>query len=416
MQAKLTYIRDFRINRNHGARVTGTGKVFTTAKLAGLELKNRVIRAGCFEGMCQQGRVTDALIEHHRRLAAGGVAMTTVAYCSVSEDGRAFEHELWMREEVVPDLRKLTDAVHSEGGLASLQLSHSGFFTNKKVIGKRPLGASAKWCLFMRSYCRQMTHRDITEKVNDFVRAAVLAKEAGFDAVELHAGHGYLLSQYLSSWTNRRRDEFGGDIHNRLRFPVEVVEKTRDILGRDFPILVKMNQIDGMKEGVSIHESEIIAKAFEKAGATALIPSSGFTSKVPFLMLRGNLPIREMSANQTGWFDRIGMKIFGRFLVPAHAYRPLFQMEGAQRICEAVDIPVIYIGGVESLAGMKAALDAGFDFVQIGRASIQDPDFVAKLESGAIDHSPCDHCNRCVAAMDAGGVYCVSNQLGFRNN
>ena len=388
-------------------------QIFTPAKLAGLELKNRVIRAGCFEGMCQGGQVTDDLIEHHRRVAAGGVSMTTVAYCSVSADGRAFDHELWMRKEIAPDLNKLTDAVHREGSLASIQFGHSGFFTNKTVIGKRPLGASAKFCLFMRSYCREMTRVDIEEKVQDFVAAAELARDSGFDAIEIHAGHGYLLSQFLSPWTNRRNDAFGGVIANRLRFPVKVIENTRDILGSDFPILVKMNQVDGMREGISIHESLIIGKAFEKAGASALIPSSGFTSKVPFLMLRGGLPIEEMSGNQEGSLDRLGMKLFGRLMVPEHTYQPLFQLEGARKILEAVNIPVIYIGGVESLADMQQVLGEGFSFVQLGRATIQDPDFVSKLETGQIDRSPCDHCNRCVAAMDAGGVYCVSNREGF---
>jgi len=393
--------------------VTDTGKVFTAAKLGGLELRNRVIRAGCFEGMCQQGQVTDALIEHHRRLAEGGFAMTTVAYCSVSADGRAFNHELWMRQEIVPDLKRLTDAVHREGSRVSIQLGHSGFFTHQGVIGKQPLGASPKWCLFMRSHCREMSHRDIEEKVQDFARAAELAKAAGFDAIEIHAGHGYLLSQFLSPWTNRRKDEFGGAIGNRLKFPVQVINKTRDILGDDFPILVKLNQFDGMKNGITIRDSKIVSKAFESAGASALIPSSGFTSKVPFLMLRGNLPIREMSENQPGWASRLGLKLFGRLMVPRHDYRPLFQIEGARKIRDAVSIPVIYIGGVESLKGLKQALDEGFDFVQIGRASIQDPDFASKLESGVMVQSPCDHCNRCVAAMDGGGVYCVSNQKGF---
>jgi len=403
----------FRFASHRGESVTDKGQPFTPAKLAGLTLKNRVIRAGCFEGMCQGGQVTDELIEHHRRLAAGGVAMTTVAYCSVSADGRAFDHELWMREAIVPGLRKLTDAIHREGSKASIQLGHSGFFTNKGVIGKRPLGASAKWCLFMRSYCREMTPKDIDEKVQDFIAAAQLARDSGFDAIEIHAGHGYLLSQFLSSWTNRRKDSFGGSIENRLRFPVKVIENTRDILVKDFPILVKMNQIDGMDNGVSIHESQIIGKAFEKAGASALIPSSGFTSKVPFLMLRGDLPIREMSRNQEGALDRLGLTIFGRLMVPEHAYRPLFQLEGARKILDAVEIPVIYIGGVESLAAMRQVLDDGFSFVQVGRATIQDPDFVSKLEAGLIERSPCDHCNRCVAAMDAGGVYCVSNSEGF---
>lgn len=405
--------RPYHYVSNRGKSVTEKGQAFTAAKLAGLQLKNRVIRAGCFEGMCQGGQVTDELIEHHRRLAAGGVAMTTVAYCSVSADGRAFDHELWMRKAIVPDLRKLTDAVHREGGLASIQLGHSGFFTKTAVIGKRPLGASAKWCIFMRSYCREMSLQDIDDKVHDFAAAAELARDSGFDAIEIHAGHGYLLSQFLSPWTNRRNDAFGGSISNRLRFPSKVIENTRDILGNNFPILVKMNQIDGMKGGITIHESQIIAQAFEKAGASALIPSSGFTSKVPFLMLRGGLPIDEMSRNREGILDRLGMKMFGRLMVPRHQYRPLFQVDGARRILGSVNIPVIYIGGVESLATMRQVLEEGFSFVQVGRATIQDPDFVSKLEAGLLERSPCDHCNRCVAAMDAGGMHCVSNSEGF---
>jgi 2,4-dienoyl-CoA reductase-like NADH-dependent reductase (Old Yellow Enzyme family) len=386
---------------------------FTPCRLGGLELRNRLIRAGCFEGMCQGGQVTDALIDHHRALAAGGIGMTTVAYCSVSHDGRAFDHELWMRREVLPDLERLTCAVHAEGAAASIQLGHSGFFTNKAVIGKRPLGASPAWCLFMRSRCRAMTAEDIADKIRDFSNAAMMARDAGFDAVELHAGHGYLLSQFLSPWTNKRRDDYGGSLSNRIRFARQVIELTREKTGPDFPILVKMNLEDGMPQGIGIEDSVHIAQAFEKAGASALVPSSGFTARVPFLMLRGNLPVLEMSRNQPGWADRIGMRLFGRFLVPEHPYRPLFQFEQAKRIHRAVGIPVIYVGGVDSNKAIGQALQNGFEFVQLGRATIQDPGFASKIERGEMTKSPCDHCNRCVAAMDAGGVYCVSNRLGF---
>ena len=390
-----------------------TDQIFSPGKIAGLQLKNRLIRSGCFEGMCQNGQVTENLIEHHRRLAEGGIAMTTVAYCSVSYDGRTFEHELWMRQEIVPDLKRLTNAVHKEGAAVSIQLGHSGFFTSKRVIGKRPLGASPKLCVFTMSYCREMTKGDIKEKTADFVNAALLARSAGFDAVEIHAGHGYLLSQFLSPWTNRRKDEFGGTLENRLRFPVMVIREVRKALGPDFPVLVKMNQRDGMPAGIEINDAVQIAEAFEKAGASALIPSAGFTSKVPFLMLRGNLPVKEMSKNQPKLMNRIGLKLFGRFMVPEHKYVPLFLFEGAQKIREAVQIPVIYIGGVESLDTALKARNAGFEFLQMGRATIQDPDFAKKLQSGELTQSPCDHCNRCVAAMDAGGVYCVSNEVGF---
>jgi 2,4-dienoyl-CoA reductase-like NADH-dependent reductase (Old Yellow Enzyme family) len=357
--------------------------------------------------------VTSNLIEHHRRVAEGGVGMTTVSYCSVSHDGRTFKHEMWMRPEIIPDLKRLADAVHSEGAAASIQLGHSGFFTSKGVINKRPLGASPKLCVFTLSYCREMTEKDVEEKIQDFAEAARLAKSAGFDAVEIHAGHGYLLSQYLSRYTNKRKDKFGGSLENRLHFPVAVIEAVRKVVGKDFPVLVKMNQQDGMPGGIEIEDSLEIAKAFEKAGASALIPSAGFTSKVPFLMLRGNLPVKEMSNNRESLLERIGLKLFGKFMVPAHKFEPMFLLEGAKKIRQAVNIPVIYVGGAYKLNDMEMAIDDGFGFIQVGRVTIQDPDFVKKLQLGEITESPCDHCNRCVATMDAGGVYCVSNEIGF---
>ncbi len=254
-----------------------------------------------------------------------------------------------MREEIVQGLKRLTDAVHKDGVAASIQLGHSGFFTSKNVIGKRPLGASPKLCVFTMSYCREMTETDISEKILAFVNASRLAKDAGFDAIEIHAGHGYLLSQFLSPWTNKRIDKYGGGLENRLRFPVEVIKQVRKVVGKDFPILVKMNQRDGMPGGIEIEDAVLIAKAFEKAGASALIPSAGFTSKVPFLMLRGNLPVKEMSNNQEDFFlKRIGLKLFGRFMVPEHPYEQLFLLEGATKIKDAVSIPVIYIGGTDS--------------------------------------------------------------------
>jgi 2,4-dienoyl-CoA reductase-like NADH-dependent reductase (Old Yellow Enzyme family) len=387
--------------------------IFTPASLGGLSLRNRIIRAGCFEGMCQDGKVTAQLIEHHRRLAEGGVAMTTVAYCSVSSNGRAFAHEMYMHASLVADLKRLTEAVHHEGAAVSIQLGHCGYFANKRVINKRPLGASRKYNLFQQSYCRAMTKEDIDEKTNDFVQAALLAVEAGFDAIELHAGHGYLLSQYMSPFTNKRQDAYGGSLANRMRFPVEVIKQLRSALGGEFPILVKMNIRDGMKGGLEPEEAVVAAKMFATAGATALIPSSGFTSKTPFYMLRGNLPIKEMVRNQQMYINKLGLLLFGKFLVQKYPFKRMFLLDGANKIRQAVNIPVIYIGGAVSKSDMIKTIDTGFGFIQIGRATIRNPDFVNHLAHGLISESDCDHCNRCVAAMDAGGVYCVSAELGM---
>ncbi|MCK4964396.1 MAG: NADH:flavin oxidoreductase, partial [Dehalococcoidia bacterium] len=248
-------------------------KVLSPGKIAGLELRNRIIRSGCFEGMCPDGYPSDPLLEHHREVAAGGTAMTTISYCSVSFDGRGFDSEMWMREEIVPELRRLTDAVHLEGAAASIQLGHCGYFSSKSVIGRRPLGASRKFCVFRYAFAREMTEEEINRVTEDFGKASALSVKAGFDAVEIHAGHGYLLSQFLSPYTNKRRDSFGGSLENRLRFPASVVKHVRETVGPDFPILIKMNLRDGFKGGLELDEAVEVAKRYEAEGASALIPS-----------------------------------------------------------------------------------------------------------------------------------------------
>jgi 2,4-dienoyl-CoA reductase-like NADH-dependent reductase (Old Yellow Enzyme family) len=388
-------------------------EIFSEGEIAGLTLPNRIIKAGCFEGMSQNGGVTPALINHHVGISKGGTAMTTVAYCSVSYDGRAFEHEMWMHDELIPELKLLTKAIHDNGARASIQLGHCGYFASPSVIGKRPMGASPKFNLFRLSYCRRMSQQDIKEKVNDFIKAAEMAKASGFDAIEIHAGHGYLISQFLSPYTNKRKDKFGGSLENRTRFPGEIIKGVRKALGKEFPILVKMNLRDGMKGGLELDEAIETAKLFEKLGASAIIPSSGFTSKTPFRMLRGMLPISSMVANQKKWYMKLGLLLFGKMMVQEYPFEKLFHLDDAKKVKEVLNIPVIYIGGITSKEDTIKVLDAGFDFVQLGRTLILDPDFPNKMKQNIGLTNNCDHCNRCVAAMDGGGVYCVSGEKGF---
>jgi 2,4-dienoyl-CoA reductase-like NADH-dependent reductase (Old Yellow Enzyme family) len=182
----------------------------------------------------------------------------------------------------------------------------------------------------------------------------------------------------------------------------------RQALGPGFPILVEMNQRDGMRGGLELDEAVLIARRFEQEGASALVPSCGFTAKTPLYMMRGRVPAREMARNQRNPLARLGLTLFGRFMVQTYPFQPLFLLDGAIRIRQAVAIPVAYVGGVLSLAGVERAMKAGFEFVQVGRALVRDPDFVRNLQSGALEASDCDHCNRCIAAMEAGGVTCVT--------
>ncbi len=389
-----------------------TRKAFTPGKIAGLTLRNRIIRAGCFEGMCENGSCSDLLIEHHRKVAAGGTAMTTVSYCSVSEAARAYGHEMWMRKEILPDLRRLTDAVHKEGGAASVQLGHCGYFASKADTGFQPVGASRKFNLFRISFPKPMTEADINQVIQDFASAALLAREAGFDAVEIHSGHGYLLSQFLSPYTNKRTDAYGGSLENRMRFPAAVVGAVRKAMGPDFPIMVKMNMTDGIKGGIEIEDAVAIAKRFEAMGASGLVPSCGFTSKTPFMMMRGNLPIIEFAAADKSFMRKFGLLFFGKFMCQEFHYDDLFLMQDALKIVKAVKIPVVLVGGICSVNDLETAMNAGFEFVEIGRAIIKDPDIVNKWQKGELMASDCDHCNRCVAVMNGGPVYCVCNTKG----
>ena len=382
--------------------------VFTPGQIGSLRLRNRILRSGCFEGLCPDGKPTDALIEHHRRIAAGGAALTTVSYCSVSEDGRSYGTEMWMRESILPDLRRLTRAVHAKGAAASLQLGHCGYFSDPAVIRGRTIGVSRVFNRFRPAYPRVMTADDMARVARDFAASARMAAEAGFDAVEVHAGHGYLLSQFLSPYTNRRTDDWGGSLAARARFPGDVVRAVRVAVGPGFPVLVKMNLFDGFRGGFDLAEAADLAAAFESAGASALVPSCGFTSRTPFFMLRGRVPIREMVRNQERLLHRVGLTLFGRLFVREYPYTDLFLLQDAKRLVGKVGIPIALVGGVGLTEHVAKAREAGFGFAVMGRALIRDPDLPRKMESGRVEYPGCDHCNRCVAAMDGGGVRCVT--------
>ncbi len=381
--------------------------VFRPGKITALELGNRIIRTAAFEGMCPGGLPSDDLIEHHREVARGGAAMTTVAYCSVSPDGRTYGHQMYMRPEIVPALRRLTDAVHREGAAVSIQLGHCGNFAAKKVIGSKPIAPSRVFNLYGLTFPRKMSEQDMDRVTEDFGKAALLAVEAGFDAVELHAGHGYLLSQFLSPHTNRRRDAFGGSLENRMRFPARVVEHVRQTVDSGFPVLVKTNLSDGFKSGMGLEEAVVFAKRLEDVGASALVLSGGFVSKTPLYMMRGDVPVKEMAAVQESVLRRVGLTLFGNVFVQTYPFRNLFFLEEARVVRAAVELPLVLLGGICSAVDMQRAVDEGFDFVALGRALIQDPQFVQKIEHGELEVSPCDHCNKCIAEMDRGGVRCV---------
>jgi len=371
-----------------------------------------VIKTATYEGMCPGGVPSDALVEHHRALAAGGVGLTTVAYCAVSGDGRTFAEQMVMRPETVAPLRRVTGAVHREGGAASLQLGHCGWFTKNGSLstwlprGPSPVvnqyGISAG-----KPIALAMGEAEIAQVIEDFGRAAGLAREAGFDAVELHLGHGYLLSQFLCPATNRRRDAWGGELDGRARLPLAVLARVREAVGPGFPILCKTNLRDGFRGGLELPDSVGLAQRLEAAGADALVLSGGFTSRTPFYLFRGRRPLAEMIEAEKSRLQKLALRVFGGRVIREYPFEEMFFLPEAREVRKAVRMPLVLLGGIVSRANVERAMAEGFDFVALGRALIADPDLVNRMRADAAARSRCTHCNVCVAEMDLGGVRCV---------
>lgn len=385
--------------------------VFSPGRIGPLEVRNRIIKTATYEGMAPHGVPSAALIEHHRVLAAGGVGMTTVAYCAVSPDGRTFEEQMVMTDDNAGRLRALTEAVHREGAAAALQLGHCGFFTKNKELGHRPRGPSRalnEYGLFSGlPFASPMTEDDIRQATADFTAAARRAVDAGFDAVELHLGHGYLLSQFLSPAVNRRRDRYGGSIENRLRFPLDVVENVLDAVGKDTAVLAKINLSDGFRGGLEIDDAVTVSRNLERVGAHAIVMSGGFTSRTPLYLLRGGRPLPSMIAVEKNRLQKLALRLFGPSVLRAYPFEELFFLPLARHVRAAVRMPLVLLGGAVSMDNLDTALREGFDFVAMGRALIADPTLIADFRAGRKIRTRCTSCNECIAEMDAGGVRCV---------
>jgi 2,4-dienoyl-CoA reductase-like NADH-dependent reductase (Old Yellow Enzyme family) len=373
-------------------------------------LGNVFIKSATYEGMQESGLPTDALTHHHVSMARGGVGMTTVSYGAVSSDGRTFQEQMYIRRESLDRLALLAGEVHRAGGKVCMQLTHSGYFTKNRE-GGRPLAPSrvfnAYGALSGILFSRKMERGDMETIADDFGKSALGIKEAGFDAVEIHMGHGYLLSQFLSPVTNKRRDAYGGSIENRARFPLEVVKKVMEQTGRDFPVLVKLNLSDGLRNGFSLEDCKYVSGKLEEAGAAAIVLSGGLTSKTPFYLMRGKIPLGGMVRNGKGITEKLTMALFVPLTVRKYKFEENFFLSQAVEIRKAVKIPLVYLGGVDSRAGIQEILEAGFDFIAIARALIHDPEFLLKIRDGQIQRSECTRCNRCVVEMDREGVKCV---------
>lgn len=374
--------------------------VFNPAKLGPLTLRNRVIKAATFEARTPDALVTDDLIEYHRLPAAGGVAMTTVAYCAVSPGGRTGGNQIWMRPHAVPGLRRLTEAIHAEGAAISAQIGHAGPVADARSNQATALAPVRFFNPIAMRFAQKATREDIDDVLAAHAHAARLAVDAGFDAVEIHLGHNYLASAFLSPLLNRRDDEFGGSLQNRAKVARGLVMAVRRAVRQQVAVTAKLNMTDGIRGGITVDEALTTARWRQDDGGLDAIELTAGSSLVnPMYLFRGDAPVKEFAAAFKPPL-RWGIRMTGHRFFREYPYRDAYLLREARLFRAELTIPLILLGGITNRTTMDLAMAEGFEFVAMARALLAEPDLVNRIAAeGSQVRSACTHCNQCMATI-----------------
>ena len=358
-------------------------EMFEATEINGMKLSNRFVRSATWEGMAEDnGACSPKLINLMRQLARGDVGLIITSHAYIREDGQAGPWQLGIyNDALIQGLSEMTQAVHDHGGKIVLQAAHAGFFAHAKLTGQTPLAPSHVEGM-AKSPRKEMTLDDIQEIVMAFGEAASRAKEAGFDGVQIHSAHGYLLSQFLSPAFNQRTDEYGGSVENRAKLLLEVLQRVRDDVGADFPVLVKMNSQDFLDGGLTLEDSLKVGAMLQAGGIDAIELSGG-------TLVSGKLSP-----------SRMGIKSEEKeayFREPAKAFK------------EALKVPIIMVGGNRSFQLAERLVAQGYtDYVSMSRPFIREPDLIKRWASGDLRKATCVSDNQCFGPGMAGeGIYCV---------
>jgi 2,4-dienoyl-CoA reductase-like NADH-dependent reductase (Old Yellow Enzyme family) len=348
--------------------------LFEKTRIKGMGLSNRLVRSATGEGMADEaGSPTEALFELYERLVRGGVGLIITGYAFVSRDGRcAFSGMSGIdRDDHIPHYRALVDAVHGIGGKIAMQIVHCGRQTTPEAIGTRPIAPSAVEDTYWNVIPREMTAADIERVIEDFAQASRRVKQSGFDAVQIHAAHGYLVNQFLCPHTNRRTDSWGGSIIERMRFLREIYRNIRGEVGENYPILIKINAQDGLDGGLSLQEGLVMADMIAETGFDGIEVSRGIS--------------------EDGGTEVFGGAGSGE--MPPEAYnRP-----AAREIKQRVQVPIFVVGGITDPLVMEDIVRKGdADYISMCRALIADPDFPNKIRDGSREVSRCSRCHLCL--------------------
>lgn len=374
--------------------------VFNPAKLGPLTLRNRAIKAATFEARTPDALVTDDLIEYHRLPAAGGVAMTTVAYCAVSPGGRTGGNQIWMRPHAVPGLRRLTEAIHAEGAAISAQIGHAGPVADARSNQATALAPVRFFNPIAMRFAQKATREDIDDVLAAHAHAARLAVDAGFDAVEIHLGHNYLASAFLSPLLNRRDDEFGGSLQNRAKVARGLVMAVRRAVRQQVAVTAKLNMTDGIRGGITVDEALTTARWLQDDGGLDAIELTAGSSLVnPMYLFRGDAPVKEFAAAFKPPL-RWGIRMTGHRFFREYPYRDAYLLREARLFRAELTIPLILLGGITNRTTMDLAMAEGFEFVAMARALLAEPDLVNRIAAeGSQVRSACTHCNQCMATI-----------------
>lgn len=377
---------------------------FAPASLGPLTLRNRIIKAATFEGMTRKHVVSDRLIEFHREMAAGGVGMTTVAYCAVSPDGCGTPNEVILTPDAVPGLRQIAEVVHEQGAAINAQIGHAGAVAaGAGYVGRSP---SRIFSPLAMKFTKPLSPSEIETVIDQFAAAARVVADGGFDSIEVHLGHGYLPSEFLSPKLNRRTDEWGGVLENRARLSRMIVQAVRAAVGPNLAVIAKLNMSDGVPGGLWVDESMRVAKMLQDDGhLDALELTAGSSLENPMYLFRGEPPLTEMAAVMPR-LVRPGFKLAGKFFLKSYPFEDCYLMAMARQFREALEMPLIALGGISNRDHIDQAMRDGFEFVAMGRALLREPDFVRRVHDDAQAQSLCIHCNKCMPTIYT-GTHCV---------
>lgn len=387
-------------------------KLFTPYQLGPITLRNRFIRSAAFENMARANRPTQQLQDYHVSVARGGVGMTTVAYCSVDRSGVSFDGQLFVQQEIIPEMRRMTDAIHAEGAKASIQLGHCGNMTHFYTCHGMPVSADTGFNLYSPTLHRSLSVEEIHTLVKRFGEAVNWARACGFDCVEIHAGHAYLISQFISPRTNHRKDAYGGSFENRVRFLNEVLDEVMKQAGDDMAVVVKTNMWDDCRNGSDIEEGIRIAREIAKHHVHGIVLSGGTVSRSPMTILGGAMPVKTLAHYMNTlrfWWLKAALLFPGvkYIMLPTVPFRELYFMDKAKRFQQEIkDVPLIYVGGVQSGDNCQQIMDEGFELFQMAHVLIKDPEFVHHVEADVHYHAGCGRSNYCVGRMYSKDMKC----------